>query len=195
MKIAVISDIHDNINNLILVLKEIEINNAEYLICLGDLVNNGIARTLASLKIPAFTIWGNNDGSKVGITKTSLAKGSNLTVGFATFDMIELDGRKLFLTHYPMLAKPMAKSNDFDAVFFGHNHIKNIEKINNCLVVNPGEICAERTGICSYAIYDTKTNTAEIFEVKNSISVSTDIVKDYKEKLRLKFQPSPTHQY
>ena len=137
MKVAIISDIHENFHNLTLFLEKIQEEKFEKIICLGDFMNNGIAQLLAHCGTPVYAIWGNNDGDKVAITKTALSEGSSLEMGFDTFDSIELDGRKIFLTHYPMLAKPMAKSGDFDAVFYGHNHKFNIEYINDCLVVNP----------------------------------------------------------
>jgi predicted phosphodiesterase len=44
-------------------------------------------------------------------------------------------------------------------VFYGHNHKKNIENINNCLLLNPGEVSAHKTKIASFAVYDTDNNT------------------------------------
>ena len=71
----------------------------------------------------------------------------------------------------------MARSGDFDVIFYGHDHIYNIEKIGDCLVVNPGEISAHKTGKATFAIYVTKTNEVEIIILKNSINVKTQEVK------------------
>jgi len=195
MKIAIISDIHDNFHNLVLALQEIEKEKAERILFLGDYINNGIAKVLAASNIPIFAIWGNNDGDKVAITKTALAEGSNLSVGFENYDNIEIDGRKIFLTHYPMIAKSMAKSGDYEAVFYGHNHIKNKEQIGDCLVVNPGEISAHKTGEATFAIYDTKTNDAKIISIENAISTKTKESDEYLEKAHFKFSKSKGHQY
>jgi predicted phosphodiesterase len=101
---------------------------------------------------------------------------------FDTFDIMKIDNRNIFLSHYPMLAKPMAKSWDFDACFYWHNHLKHKEKIENCLLLNPGEIGAYKTWIATFAIYDTKTNDAEIIEVKNTITANTlESQKKFKE--------------
>jgi predicted phosphodiesterase len=43
--------------------------------------------------------------------------------------------------------------------------LKSKERIGECLVLNPGEVGAYKTGIGSYAIYNTETNDAEIFEI------------------------------
>lgn len=195
MKIAVISDIHENFHNLILFLNEVKKYNVKHIIFLGDFMNNGIAKVLASSQIPVVSIWGNNDGDKVAITKTALAKGSNLTVGFDTFDFLEFDNRKIFITHYPLLTKPMAKSGEYDAVFYGHDHKKNIDKIGDCIIVNPGEISAHKTGVASFAVYDTKTNSVEIIDIKETVTTRTKEAIDYLENSDFKFGRSKTHKY
>jgi predicted phosphodiesterase len=94
-----------------------------------------------------------------------------------------------------MLAKPMAKSGDFDVVFCGHNHTFHREKVNECLIVNPGEISAHKSGKATFAIYDTSTNEAEIIELQGIISVSTPEVEISKEKNTIKFNQTKSHQY
>ncbi|MCK5025903.1 MAG: metallophosphoesterase, partial [Nanoarchaeota archaeon] len=195
MKIAIIADIHDNFHNLILFLKQVKQYDVKKIIFLGDFMNNGIAKTLADSEIPVIAIWGNNDGDKVAITKTALSEQSNMTIGFETYDCLEIDNRKIFITHYPILAKPMAKSGDFDAVFYGHNHKKNQDKINDCIIVNPGEISAHKTGKASFAIYDTKTNTSEIIEIKETISTRTKEAIEHFEKMKFSLSKSRTHKY
>lgn len=194
MKIAIISDIHENFHNIILALRKIEQERCEQVIFLGDFMNNGIAKVLAASKIPIFAVWGNNDGDKAVITKTSLNSNSNLTVSDSIYDFLEFDGRKIFASHYPDIAKPMAKSGEYDAVFYGHNHIKNEEKIGDCLVVNPGEISAHKTGEATFAIYDTKTNTSESITLDNSISLLTNEVEEYLKQVDFEFSKSKRHQ-
>ncbi len=194
MKIAIIADIHDNAHNLVLALNKIyNYKNVDKILFLGDFVGAAIAGLLCSSTIPVFAIWGNNDGDKSLITKFAAQKDSNLEVGFDTFDIIEIDGRKLFLAHYPILARPMAKSGEFDAVFYGHNHLKNKEIIGNCLVLNPGEIGAYKTGVATFAIYDTKTNDADIIEIENSITMNTVESQQMFKKISYEFNKLKGH--
>lgn len=196
MKIAVISDIHDNFNNLVAVLKKInEEEGIEHIVFLGDFINNGIAKFLAGFNIPVRAIWGNNDGDKGAIVRTSLDPKSNLTVADNIYDFLEFDQRKIFITHYPDLAKPMAKSGEYDAVFYGHNHIKNKDRIGDCLVINPGEISGHKEAVVSFAIYDTKTNDAEFVEIDNPVRVRTKEVDDYLSNLEFEFSKSQSHKY
>jgi putative phosphoesterase len=195
MKIAIISDIHDNFHNLVLFFKQVKKYKIERIIFLGDFINNGIAKMLASYDVPVVAIWGNNDGGKAGITKTALSEKSNMTIGFSTYDSLEIDNRKIFITHYPLLAKPMAKSGEFDAVFYGHDHKKNIDKISNCIIVNPGEISAHKTSKAHFAIYDTKINSAKSVEIKGAISTKTKEANEYLKDMNFTFSKARSHKY
>jgi hypothetical protein len=176
-------------------LKDIKKRKANQIIFLGDFINCGIAKILAESPIPVFAIWGNNDGDKTMITKTSLSENSNLTVSENIYDFLEFDNRKIFITHYPDLAKPMAKTGIYDAVFYGHNHLKNEDKIDDCLVVNPGEISAHKTGVATFVIYDTEKNNVDFIELKNSVTWKTKVVDEYMKTSRFKFSGTKHHQY
>lgn len=196
MKLAIISDIHDNFHNLVLVLKKIKENqDIEKIIFLGDFINNGIAKILAGSDIPVHAIWGNNDGDKSALTKTSLSPQSNMTIADNVYDFLEIDNRKIFITHYPDLAKPMAKSGEFDAVFYGHNHIKNKDRIGDCLVINPGEVSGHKNSQISFAIYDTEKNDADIIDVEGGVFVKNKEVGEYLDDLGFEFSKTKSHQY
>jgi hypothetical protein len=55
-----------------------------------------------------------------------------------------LGGRKLFMTHYPHLARGMACTGEFDAVFCGHSHVAQVECVvgarGSTPLVNPGTV-------------------------------------------------------
>ena len=194
MKFAILSDIHDNAHNLVKALDEITKNKEiQKIIFLGDLAGAAIAGLFSSCPIPVFAIWGNNDGDKCLITKFAAEKDSSLEVGFETFDIITLDKRRIFLTHFPLLAKPMCKSGEFDAVFYGHNHEKHKEIIGSTLLLNPGEIGAYKTGIATYAIYDSEINDANIIEIKDSITTNTETAEAKFKEIVYKFNKQKGH--
>ena len=195
MKIAVLSDTHENFHNLVLALKKIEASDAEQILFLGDFVNPMIAQLLSLMPIPVFAIWGNNDGEKHFMTRESLREGSNLTLSNNIYDFVEFAGRKIFLSHFPDLAKVVAKSGEFDAVFYGHNHLKNKDQIDDCFVLNPGEVSAQKTGVSTFAIYDTETNDADFIELEDAITVTTDLAKEYMEEKKRVWNKSKDHQY
>ena len=179
MKIAIISDIHENQHNLLKALEICRRNEIEKILCLGDLINPGIAKVLADSDVPVFSIWGNNDGEKVFITRISLAPGSSLTMGDNTYAFLEEDNRKIFITHYPELAEPIARSGVVEAVFYGHDHIKRQDYLSECLIVNPGELSAHMTGEATFAIFDTGHNQAGIFTIPDAVSLKTGYVDNW----------------
>jgi len=182
MQVAVISDIHENFHNLILALNDISQRDVQKILCLGDLMNAGIAKILAAQEIPCYMVWGNNDGEKVDIMNAAYRENSSLEVSLNTYDFVEIENRKIFISHYDNLALPMAESGLYDAIFYGHTHLKKSEMISDTLVVNPGELSAQKTGICTYAVYNTEDNTAEIISLKDCITLKSDLVKSYLDK-------------
>lgn len=195
MKIAVIADIHDNFHNLVSALKIIEQKQIKQIIFLGDFINNGIAKVLANSPIPVFAVWGNNDGDKAVLMKTSLEPESNLTISENVYDFLEFDNKKIFATHYPDIAKPMAKSGDYDVVFYGHNHLKNLDKVGKCIVCNPGELSGHKTGQIGFAIYDTKNNKIDFIEINDSVVVKTKEAEEYLKNFDFKSSKSKGHRY
>jgi len=195
MKIAIISDIHDNFHNTVIALKIVEERQLEQIIFLGDFICNGIAKILAGSKVPVFAVWGNNDCGNGELMRTALKPGSNLKMSKNVYDFVEYDSKKIFITHYPDLARSMAESGKYDAVFYGHNHLKNLDKIGKCIVCNPGEISANKTGQAHFAIYDTKKNDIEIIELKDSITTKTKEAQDYLKDFDFKSTGSKRHKY
>ena len=176
MIVGIISDIHENYHNLLKALDAMRERGVEQILCLGDLMNAGIAQVLAHSGIPVFSIWGNNDGDRTTVLRIALAEGSTLTMGDLTYAFCEMGGRNVFLTHYPDLARPMARLQEFDAVFYGHDHRKSLKQIGGCLVVNPGEISSHKTGTATFVLYDTEWNQVEFVPVPDAISTRTSYV-------------------
>ena len=182
MKIGVFSDIHDNAHNLVLALRDMEARGVERGLFLGDLGSNVIAKVLAGAPFSIRGIFGNNDGDKAAFMTTALAEGSSIAFANNVYDSAEVGGRKIFFSHYPNLAEFMARSGEFDAVFYGHDHDRHEERVGECLLANPGEIAASRTGTATYLIYDTNENAVEFVELEDVVSVRTDIVARYREE-------------
>jgi putative phosphoesterase len=169
MKVAVLSDIHDHIDNLNKVLQAIG-NEVESVIFCGDMVSPFTTKILSSTNLPTYICLGNNDEDQVGMVKRGGDKfiWTHLSEEYGE---TEIEGRKIAYCHYPKLAELLAREGKYDAVFYGHTHISRNELIDHTLLVNPGAVCAisfEKASYdeISYAIYDTKTNSADIIQIK-----------------------------
>jgi uncharacterized protein len=163
MKIAILSDIHDHIQNLEKALEQIK-GKVETIICLGDFCAPFSVAMIAEANIPVHAVLGNNDGDQIGLQKLG-GDVFHWTPLLKEFGEVELDGRKIAFNHYPKLGELLARTGDYDAVFHGHSHVLRNEYFGKSLLVNPGSVCGIQRlgqGRASYAIYDTESNSAEI---------------------------------
>lgn len=161
MRIALLSDIHDNIWTLTEAMRHAA--GADALVFCGDFCAPfSLAQIADGFTRPIHAVWGNNDGDKWLLTKTADAH-PNVTL-HGDFADIELGGRQIAVTHYPRIAHPLARSGIYDAVCYGHDHTPRVEQAGPSLLINPGEIMG-RFGRCTFAWYDTEAGSAEIVDV------------------------------
>jgi uncharacterized protein len=164
MRVAILSDIHDNLWNLARALKSIE--EADTLICCGDLCSPFVIDELAKFPRDVHIVFGNNDADLYRITAKAM-KTRNCHIHGELFQAT-LDGRRFAVNHFDYLARPIAKSGDYDVVCFGHNHQLEISRENDCLLINPGTIMGAKFSsgkwedtLPTFVIYDTGSNTPQ----------------------------------
>jgi uncharacterized protein len=176
MKIAVVSDIHDNLWKLAPALTAIA--HCNMMVCCGDLCSPFVLDQLArgfsgSIQI----VFGNNDADTFRMT-TRVSKYPHVRLRGEFFED-EFDGRKIAVNHFNNIALAIARAGQHDAVFYGHNHVHEIRRIGRTLAVNPGSIMgaqfdteANRADVLpSFAIYDTGTEEAMGYEIDSELVV------------------------
>ena len=155
MRIAVLSDIHDNIWNLERLLGEL--GDTGLLIFCGDLCAPFTLDMIgAGYRGPVHVTFGNNDGDVLLLTRVA-ARHPNVTLA-APFGEVEADGQRLAYVHYPQFAEGLAALGRYDAVFAGHSHNFEARTVGQALLGNPGEVMG-RFGQPGYGVYDTETRT------------------------------------
>jgi predicted phosphodiesterase len=81
---------------------------------------------------------------------------------------LELPEGKIFLAHFPILAENAAASGKYRAAFYGDNHQKKTETLQNkTLLANPGEIAGTKTGQPSFGIWNPDNNSCEIINLSD----------------------------
>jgi putative phosphoesterase len=170
MKVAILSDIHENLHNMRIALNEVKSRNIKDMLFLGDYINPGLTKEFFEFcknnGIKLKSIFGNNEGDKAKIMMFAMQNGVDQSPYF--FAEYEFENKKVYITHYPEIAIPVSRSNMYDAVFYGHNHEYKVEKLDNgCLLANPGELSAHKTGRATYLIWDTEINGVETIEIDN----------------------------
>lgn len=168
MKIAILSDTHENKPNLISALQAAARLKAERVLFCGDLCGPFMIKQFGEHFLgPIDIVFGNNDGDRFRMAENALAI-PHITL-HGEYAALEIDGKRIGMTHYPFYAQAMAKSGDYDLVVFGHDHLVRIETYGNCLAVNPGTVFEYYEGNPpSFALYDTTTHKATLHKIDGS---------------------------
>lgn len=179
MKIAILSDIHDNIWYLSAALTNLQA--AELLICCGDLCSPFVVSLLASgfADRPVHIVFGNNDGDLFRIARVA-SRYPHIHLQGELFEA-EIDGKRIAANHYDQIAAGLAHSGKYDLVCYGHNHHYQIEKVGQTLAINPGAIMGydplnSQDIPATFVIVDLQTGTATGYQVvapsKNGLRVA-----------------------
>ena len=170
MKVAVISDIHDNIWNLEKVLAHPELQATEAMLCCGDLCSPFIIHLLGkAYSKPIHIVLGNNDGDVAAILGNS-RKYSNIRIHGEYFKGT-LGKCTIAMNHYPEKARSIAENGGFDIVCYGHNHtLIYDEKVGNTLLINPGTIMGYHGGHlkdipATWLVLDTNQQKAKVYQI------------------------------
>ena len=157
MKIAIISDIHDNIPNLKKCLVYCAINNIEKIFCCGDVTNSDTLEFLANnFQKEIYLVKGNME-----IFEDEEPKKYKNIIYSGRIARFELEEKKIGLCHEPFLLDYVLKKGKCDMIFYGHTHKPWIEKKNNFLFINPGTL----GGVfqkATFAVWDLKKQEPEL---------------------------------
>ncbi len=165
MKIAIISDSHDNLANIKKAFNIVNKEKIKTVLHCGDICATITLAEIAKI-FPGnlHIVFGNVDGDFFRITKFSFDKFKKLKV-WGELGKIKIDNKKIAFIHLPELAKGLAATRKYDLVFYGHTHKPWQEKIGKTKLVNPGNL-AGLFYRATFAIYDTKTDKLELKIIK-----------------------------
>jgi len=164
MKIGIISDTHDDIDNIKKAVRIFKDKDIKIVIHLGDIVAPPAIKFFEGFKL--IGIFGNNDGYKQFLLETYRSIGGDLKGDFAS---IEIDGLKFALYHgeYSHITEALVKSGDYDFVLSGHTHSANVTKSGKTILANPGSahrFFTNNTGPTA-AVLDTGSKKVEIIMI------------------------------
>lgn len=158
MKIAVISDIHDNLANLDLFFGLIKEENIEKIICCGDVCNLETLEKLAtgfSKKI--YLVYGNAEIYQA----EDVANFSNI-IFLKRLGNIEIDDIKIGICHEPDFFRNLfGLEPNLNYIFYGHTHKPWMSIKNKAKLINPGTL----GGVFqkpSFAIFDTESQKIKL---------------------------------
>jgi uncharacterized protein len=154
MKIAIISDSHDNLATIKKTVDWIKAEKIKLLIHCGDVSKQEFLKeALEGFQGRVFLSKGNCD---VG----SFEKVAGLKFK-ENFGEITAAGKKIAFSHFPDIALELAKTGKYNIVFYGHTHKPWIASEGKTIIANPGNLA----GVfykASFAIYDTRTGKLDL---------------------------------
>ncbi len=158
MKIAIVSDTHNNWMNFKKAIDWIKKQKIQLILHCGDISSQETINDAKKLF-----------ASPQGESHQKRDEEIKFVKGNADYDLpdlpekteLELENKKIAFCHFPNEAKKMAQSGNFDLVFYGHTHRAWDEKIGDCHMINPGEIAGQFYKP-TFAIYDTIAGDLEL---------------------------------
>lgn len=144
MKICIVSDSHDRSGPLVEAIAEAQASGAQAVIHCGDLIGVNTLRASLKLGIPIHAVHGNNIGDVAALYRMT-AKSGGLFTYHGQEAVLQLGGRKIFVTHMPNHGQAFACTGDYDLVCHGHSHTAHVGrqatvKGGHCWLVNPGSV-------------------------------------------------------
>jgi putative phosphoesterase len=137
MQIGIMSDSHDDHDNVLQAIAVFNEHEVDYVFHAGDLVSPFTAKAFANLKgIKFIAVFGNNEGEKFRLKWIIERFGGEIHEHCYKG---QIGGKEIYMTHTEDHIEEVAKSQTYDMVIYGHTHKQDIRQIGKTLVINPGE--------------------------------------------------------
>lgn len=184
MKLAIISDIHNNELNLKKVLDFCAQNQIEKIICCGDLASQETLDFLCdNFAGEIFYTFGNMDNDHLRnfefVPEYKNAKlfkdfGEAEVAGNPVKSASDHGARKIAFVHFPNKAKKLAETGKYDFIFFGHTHkpwvsyaeASEDQGKKKCTLLNPGNVTGDLYPP-TFAVWNTEDDKFELVRIHN----------------------------
>lgn len=162
MKLAILSDSHDNLSNLEAALSQIQ--EVDAVIHCGDLCSPFMVDRLGDALdgTPVHVVWGNNEGDVRLICRIA-ANYPHIEL-HGQFASLEFDGLRVAINHYPEIARPLASSGEYDLVCYGHDHQAHHSEVSRCTLLNPGALMGMNSK-ATFAWFNCQTRSVQFSKI------------------------------
>lgn len=171
MKICIVSDSHDRSDPLEAAVLAAKACGVQAVIHCGDLIGVNTLRASLKLGIPIHAVHGNNVGD-VDALYRMMEKNRGLFTYYGQEAMLEMGGRRIFVTHMPHHGQAFACTGDYDLVCHGHSHSARVSEQSDvrgehCWLVNPGSVAGiDAPGVDAVPTWILGDLTQMTFEIR-----------------------------
>lgn len=149
MKLAIVSDSHDNIPRIDQMLGIIKNEKIDTIIHCGDVTTLVTIKYLSKRFVGKIYLSLGNADKMHGLEKKDI-KLKNVVV-FENFGELEANNINIAFVHFPEIAKKLANTKKYNFVFYGHTHKPWEETIkgargtstSSVSLINPGTLCGD----------------------------------------------------
>ena len=152
MRIGVVSDTHNNLKNIDIIISLFNKEEIELVVHTGDITNANSLEKFSKLKCKLLGVYGNNDRDEKGLKDVAFKYNFLFQ---EPPNLINLCDRNIAIFHEPdFIDDFLLKNNSTDVVIHGHTHRYRQEVKNDTLFFNPGESAGMLAGSNAIGIID-----------------------------------------
>jgi uncharacterized protein len=152
MKIIIISDSHDNIANIDIMLEYAKGKDIKKIFHCGDVCALDTLKYISdNFKGDIYHALGNGDRDHEIIKKDYKNWHSLGELGIPVINGLQ---KNVAITHYPWIAREIAEKDKYDFIFYGHDHKPWEENIKKTKILNPGTL-AGISYRATFAVWET----------------------------------------
>tara|TARA_Y100001935_G_scaffold239792_1_gene227766 strand:+ start:416 stop:907 length:492 start_codon:yes stop_codon:yes gene_type:complete len=152
LKIGVVSDTHNNLKNIDIIINLFNDEKVPLVIHTGDISNASTLERFSKLNSKLIGVYGNNDRNELGLRE--VAQKNNFQFQEPPKRLSLLD-REIVVFHEPdNIDQYLSENRLIDVVLYGHTHRYENNAKDGVLYFNPGESAGMRKGSNAIGILD-----------------------------------------
>ncbi|MEM7078272.1 MAG: YfcE family phosphodiesterase [Pseudomonadota bacterium] len=160
MKIGVVSDTHNNLKNVRIIVEMFNAAAVDLVVHTGDITQAKTLEAFAALNMPLYGVFGNNDQERDALQTAIDAHGFH----FAEPPLqVRWHEREIIIVHDPLEFEGHLGAQH-DLALHGHTHRYRCEQNGDQVIFNPGESAGHMQGYNAIGVVDLE-------------SLSTDLLK------------------
>ncbi len=154
MKIAIISDTHNNLHNIQAVRQLILSEKIDAIIHCGDLTDADVLDYFGDFRL--YCVYGNGDFAFEIKERLNWLNTENQSGDYLD---LTLGSKRIFVTHGQMISslRKAVDSGIYDYVFHGHTHRFKDEQVGRTRVINPGSLGGKKVEDRSFVFLDLES--------------------------------------
>jgi putative phosphoesterase len=152
MKIGVVSDTHNNLKNIEIIINLFNDEKVPLVIHTGDISNANSLEQFSKLKSKLIGVYGNNDRNELGVKEVAIKNNFHFQEPPSKLSLYD---REIVIFHEPdNIDQFLLENKKTNVVLYGHTHRYENDTRNGVLFFNPGESAGMQKGSNAIGILD-----------------------------------------